>query len=138
MILNFSKAEFLKGMIITPGWYKASIKTFDAKPPKGATDSMNFKYTFAITIPGRPEDEKPEIEHIFNSKAKGFMIPFIVAITGKPAQTIMDEMTAGSLQFDTEACVGQIVQVKIENEPYEGRLTNKIKNFLNEKADLPF
>lgn len=137
-IITFNKADFLKGQPLTPGWYKAKITNFEQKTPKGGSDSLNYKPTFALTIPGRPADEMPEIEHTFNSKAIGMMIPFIAAKEGKTVQQILDGMTNGTYSFDTDSVIGIEMQIKVENEMYEGRLVNKIKGFLNINDTVPF
>ncbi len=137
MIVNFSKSQLLRGTILTPGWFKASIKSLEEKLSRDK-ESMNHKYTFAVVQPGRPDDERIDVEHIFNSKAMGRMIPFIVAMTGKKPQEIIDGLESGEFAFDTESVIGKELQVRIKNEEYEGNLQNRTEAWIGIDAEQPF
>lgn len=137
MIVKLTKADLMKGQTITQGWYKAQIINFVCKPPKNSNDSMNYIPTFKLED-GPHKDA--ELDRTFNSKAIGMMGPFIAAVEEKNLQDIMKAIGDGTLEFDTEASVGKKLQIKIINEPYEGRLVNKVEGFLpyNDNATVPF
>jgi len=132
MIIKLTKADLLKGQPITPKWYAAEIKKIEHKASRDAT-SLNYVYTFSI-----PDANDAEVDHYFNSKAPGMMAPFIAAILKKSLAEIIEGMESGTLDFDTDMPVGKRVMIEVKNEPYEGRLTNKIVGFLPEGAQTPF
>lgn len=132
MIIKLTKADLLKGQPIPPKWYEAEIKKIEHKASKDAT-SLNYVYTFSI-----PSANDAEIDHYFNSKAPGMMAPFIAAVLRKTLAEIIEGMESGTLDFDTDMPVGKKLMIDVRNEPYEGRLTNKIAAFLPEGAQTPF
>ncbi len=127
-IINLSKADLLGGEVIPPGWYKVEVLSMVVKPPKSGGDSLNYVPRFKIIAKGQPQDEM-ELNHTFNSQAIGRMAPFIAAIQERPLKKIVEELAGNSLQFDTDEAVGKKLQIQIKNEPYEGRMTNKVESF---------
>ena len=133
MIIKITKADLMKGKVLAPNWYKVSVVGVDVRHPKNAQDSLNYCYTFRFdSVDGY------ELEHIFNTKALGFMAPFIAAIRNTNLREIANAMSGDILEFDTDEPLGKLVQVKVTNEQWEGRLTNKIKDFLPANATVPF
>ena len=133
MIIKISKADLMKGKVLPPNWYRVSIVGADVRHPKQGQDSLNYCYTFRFdTVDGY------ELEHIFNTKALGFMAPFIAAVRNTNLAEIAASMNNETLEFDNEEPLGKVIQVKVTNEPWEGRLTNKIKDFLPANATVPF
>lgn len=133
-ILKFTKADLLKGQTIKPDWYKCEVMGIVLKTPKtGSGDSINYVVT--IKLPGL---DGQEMDHTFNSKAMGLMAPFIAACLGKKLKEITDALDQGVLDFDTDLQTGKKLQVKIKNEPWEGRMTNKAEDWLPEDAKVPF
>ena len=134
MKITITKADLLRGETINPGWYKAVIISFVAKPPKtGAGESMNYVPTFKL-----PDLDDRELPFTFNSKAIGRMGPMIAAVRDKPLTEIVAQMESGALDFDSDEAIGKQLYIHIVNEPYEGRLTNKIGSFLPITATPPF
>lgn len=128
-VLNLTVADMLKGSPITPGWYKCAVSKVEVKPSKDG-GSLNFITTFKL------EDKNgTEIENFFNSKAPGMMTPFIAASTNKTMQEMVD---GGALQVNTDDWMSYKLQVQVKNEPWEGRLTNKIGGYLAYNATIPF
>ncbi len=134
MKIQITKADLLRGETINPAWYKAEIISFVAKPPKtGAGDSMNYIPTFKL-----PDLDDRELPFTFNSKAIGRMGPMIAAIQDKSLTDVIKAMDAGTLDFDTDSAIGAKLWIHVINEPYEGRLTNKIDNFMSITSTPPF
>lgn len=132
MIIKLTAADLLKGQPIAPAWYDAEVVKNEHKTSKDGA-SLNYVYTFRIA-----SANNAEIEHYFNSKAPGMMTPFIAATLKKGVQEIISGMEDGSINFDTDVPLGKKYKIEVVNEPYEGRLTNKIKAFLPEGAAVPF
>jgi hypothetical protein len=134
MKIQITKADLLRGETINPGWYKAEIISFVAKQPKtGAGNSMNYVPTFKL-----PELDDRELPFTFNSQAIGRMGPMIAALRDKPLTDIVKALESGALDFDTDEAIGAKLYIHIVNEPYEGRLTNKVDNYLPITATIPF
>lgn len=132
MIIKLTKSDLLKGQPIPPKWYEATVRKVEHKPSKD-NQSLNYVYTFII-----PSADDAEIDHYFNSKALGMMAPFVSAVLKKSLAEIIESMENGSLDYDTDMPIGKKLMVEVKNEPYEGRLTNKIAAFLPEGAQTPF
>ena len=133
MKITITKADMMKGQTIPPAWYKVEVTNFVIKPPKSGGDSLNYVPTLKFeSLDGFTMD------HTFNSQAIGNMGPFIAAIQGKSVKTVLDEMKAGTLEFETDSAIGKKLQVKVKNEEYQGRLINKVDAFLPYDATVPF
>lgn len=133
MIIRLTKQDFMRGRSITPNWYPVTVVKFEAKHPKTGTDSMNYVYTVRF-----PTIDNFEIDHTFNTKALGFMCPFVAALRGQPVNEIMKSMEDGTMDFDTDEAIGKPLQAKVINETFEGRLINKIDGWLPHGASVPF
>jgi len=134
MKIAVTKADLLRGETINPGWYKAEIISFIAKAPKtGAGESMNYVPTFKL-----PDLDDRELPHTFNSKAIGRMGPMIAAVKDMPLTEIIKGLESGALEFDTDSAIGKKLYIHVVNETYEGRLVNKIDNFLSITSTVPF
>ena len=127
-IINFSKADLTSGEIISPGWYKVEVISLITKPPKTGGDSLNYVPRFRIIDKSKPQYEM-ELQHTFNTQALGRMAPFLAALMEKSIKTITEELNGNSLMFNTDDAIGKKLQIYIKNEPYEGRLVNKVENF---------
>lgn len=133
-IIKMNASDMMKGQPIAPGWYKAKIVKFEAKPSK-AGDSMNFIPTLEL------EDKfKTELDHYFSQKAIGTFTPFVAAARGIPMQQLIDEAAESGeeMEIDTDEFLGKQLQVEVVNDTYEGRLTNKMKAFLPYDAAISF
>lgn len=132
MKINLTAAALLQGEPITPGWYKAKITAYKSEQAKSGT-SVNHKFTFAI-----PKLKDQTVDHIFNSQYIAPIGGLIAALRGLTKEQILAEAEAGTLEFDGDDTLGQEVNVKIDNEDFQGRLMNRIQMFLHKDAQLPF
>ena len=133
MIIKLNKQDFTKGQVLAPNWYKASICKFEAKKPKAGGDSINYFFTFKLETP-----DLDEVRTTFNTQ---FLLPFtelVAALEGRNRKDLIKELEDGTLDFDTDECIGTKLQVKIENGTYEGKLQNEIKAYLPYDAAVPF
>jgi hypothetical protein len=99
-----------------------------SKAPKTGGDSLNYVPRFKIIAKGKPQDGM-ELNHTFNSQAIGRMAPFIAAILERPLKEISEGLAGNNLEFDTDDAVGKKLQIQIANEPYDGRMVNRVVNF---------
>ncbi len=119
-IINISKQDILRQQTLEPGWYKCKVS---AIVPKASKDKLSLNFETKFVLDG---DER-ELTTNFNSKAMGMAIPFVEAATG-------DKITE-EVSIDTDKLIGAKLTIKVENEPYDGRLVNKVTNFLPYDAD---
>lgn len=131
MIINVPKSDLLRGQPIQPGWYKAEVVEFKAAPSKDQ-QSMNYTPVFRLETPNQETAETN-----FNSKLLSMMGPYLAALDGVPLKNYLDAVN-GALVVDTEKHIGKKLQIKIKNEPWEGRLMNRIEAFLPYDAVVPF
>jgi len=120
-ILKISKQDVLRQQTLEPNWYPATCTKIEMKVSKDK-NSINAETTFTLDCDGR------DVKTYFNSKAMGMAIPFIEAVTGQ-------KLDAEDIEFDTDKLIGKIVQVKLVHDQFEGRLVNKIEDYLPIGAD---
>jgi hypothetical protein len=122
-IIGFDSRDILRSKIVKPSWYKVRInKVSEANSKKG--DSTNYLIDDAEIV---CDDETGDTEFAgvptpywnFNSKAKGFMIPFFEAISG-------EKIEAGTRMQWNNALEGKEIAVQIVNEMFEGRPVNRM------------
>jgi hypothetical protein len=131
MIIQISKADLLKGRVLPPTWYKMKVMSFESKP---TADKTSVNYIFNLSLPDQDDQEIPQL---FNSKALGFMAPFLCAVFKKNLIEMNEQMVSGSFNFDPDETLGKMVFGLVKNEEYQGRILNKIENFLSEEK-VPF
>jgi len=127
-IIKFNASDMLSGDLIPAGWYKAEIVGFVPEPAKKDPSSTNYVPTFKLINKGQATDGR-EIKTWFNSKLIGMMAPMISAIEEKPLRKIVEEMDNGTFDFDTDSAIGKKLQIKVKNEPYEGKMGHKVDGF---------
>ena len=110
--------DLKKGLMVEAGLYKSEIVDYKQEPTKDG-QSTNHVFTFNLE-----NDDKSVITSRFNSKAMGYVRPFLAAIAGKSEQEWLEETAkrlkeAGlaTLPFDGDKCVGKKVGVKVVNSP---------------------
>lgn len=139
MELGFSKGDLLAGQPITPGWYKGSVKSEEIVNRDGVID---YKITLDFDDTLLKADER-FVDHTFFTcltKGKGFLVPFIAAILNKNVKEIVDAMESGtpmSFAFGESQNVGKKIQFLVSNETYQGRIQNRVQNFLPYNAEPP-
>lgn len=136
MKITISKSDLLRGETITPGWYEAIVEKVVVAAPKSGGDSLNFTPFYKIpSLDNRELKGNPP----FNSQAMSNMAPFVAAIRKVNLKEVIDGLKADQgLDFDTDEATGAKIQIKIVNEPYNGRMTNKVDGFLPTGVQPPF
>jgi len=132
--ITIPKSVLAAGNPLPTGWQQFTI----GKPyTKASKDGMSMNYWVPLVFDNDASGR--EIEHLFNSKGieKGFMNPFIAAITNKTLQEISEGLETGTLEFDLEALEGTKILGKVYHTEFEGRIQSKIENFAN-PAKVPF
>lgn len=133
MRIVFSQEDLLKGQLHDTGWQKGEITFATAKQSKDK-GSMNYEYGLKYSTTSGNERE---IKSQFNSKAIGFMKPFLAALASLSVKDFetkaIEQVRAGKevgIDWD-EKLIGQKLQFKIENKPREdnGQLTSKVTEF---------
>jgi len=125
-IIKITANDILRGQPLDPDWYKARVADVNMKQSSKG-DSTNIVITFEIEKDGRTMD------HYFNSKAMGFMVPFLSVINGT-AQIKAAAAARQDLQIDTSELVNKKLQIRLEMDTYQGNLKNKIVDFLPYEA----
>lgn len=132
-IIEFSKKDILRGVILDPAWYRCRIDETGEKLSK-AGDSTNYLISATVIRNADNGDEgndkKPiagvPIDWNFNSKAIGFMVGFFEAL----GQTVEP-----GKRFDLDATVGEVIDMRIENDMWEGRPKNQVNHFYRVPRD---
>lgn len=119
------KSDLAKSLPIETKWHEFEVGKPYAKPSK---DSGSVNYNVPHKLVG--DSNEREIIHNFNSKALGMMNTWIAAITNKTVQEVLDAITGGVLNFDLEQAEGKRVMGKVEQQIYEGRIINKIVDWV--------
>lgn len=137
MIIKVDKSVLMKGQPITPGWYKG-------KTHKPTSEIVGDKVNLGITLTFEDQmlsaDER-SVDHTFYNalnKGVGFLVPYIAAILRKPIKEIADGLGKDeAFDFDFDLTGEKDIQFKLTNEPYQGRLVNKIEAWLPYDAEPP-
>ncbi len=125
-IIEFTQKDILRGTILDPSWYRVKIDETGEKLSK-AGDSTNYLMSGTVIRNADNGDEGNDKKHIagvpidwnFNSKAIGFMVGFFEAL----GQTVEE-----GKRFDLDATVGEVIDIFIENDNYEGRTINRVNH----------
>lgn len=120
--IQFTEKDLKRGIIVTPAWYRVKIDETGEKLSK-AGDSTNYLISGTILRNADNGDEKfagVPIDWNFNSKAIGFMKGFFEALG--------HEVTTDK-RFDTSQAEGEIIDMRIDNDMYEGRPKNQVNHF---------
>lgn len=120
-IIEFKEKDLLRGKVVTSDWYRVRIDSIGQKP---SSDGGSINYPVESTIiknatNGATDFQGVPIDWNFNSKAIGFAVGFFEAF-GVTAE-------AGK-RYDFDACVGQELDVFVENDLYQGRVVNKVNH----------
>lgn len=123
-IIQFSDRDLLRGKIVTPAWYRVKIETIGEASAKPSDKSPSTNYPVEGTILHNADNGDKEFSGIpldwnFNSKAIGFAVGFLAAFGV--------EVTSGT-RFDLKSAEGKELDVFVENDTYQNRLTNRINH----------
>ena len=121
-MIEFSKKDILRGKVVDPAWYRLRITSTDEAQSK---DQKSTNYPIEAEILYNADNGDTTFAGVpvmwmFNSKAMGFMVGFIKALTG-------EEPTEGS-RFRLEDAVGMELDVFVENKEYEGNIRNQVNH----------
>ena len=117
-MLDFAETDIKRGVILPADWYKFKIESYRSELSK-AGDSTNYIYELVSQNANEKFNNIP-ITHRFNSKAKGFMIPFLDACGAnvKPGT-----------KYDPNNCVGKAIQAYARVGEYNGNPKNELTQF---------
>jgi hypothetical protein len=120
MFIEFSEKDILRGKLIEPAFYRATIENVEEALSKNG-DSTNWILTGTIKFNADNGSKDfagvPTPYWNFNSKAPGFFIGMLGALGIDPQPGV---------RYDPKALIGKEVDVFISNELYEGRMINRI------------
>jgi hypothetical protein len=124
--ISFSEKDLLFGKLVTPGWYRVKVDNVSSVPSKdgGSTNypvegtilfnaDTGDKEFAGIPLPGIPT-------WFFNSKAMGNARGFIESLGVKDIKA--------SERYDLESAVGKEIDVFVENNEYQGRISNRVNH----------
>ena len=124
MIITVNPEDLAKNVPLDSDWYEATILKMIVKASSDNT-STNFIPTVKIKKDGR------ELDHYFNSKALGMTEAFAAVVLNKP----VSELRKTGYSFEPDNIVNIPCKVHLVQEPYQGRINNKIDNWLPAGAD---
>jgi hypothetical protein len=119
--ISFDANDINRGKIVEPGNYVLEIGDLTEATSKNG-DSTNWVFENSKIIQnadnGSVDFAGVPMAIRFNSKAKGFMIGFLAALSGEDVQP--------GARYELKQAEGKKIIAKIVNEAYEGRIINKI------------
>lgn len=122
-MVEFSERDLLRGKIVEPAWYRVHIDEIDAEGQLSKDQkSTNYNVEATILFNGDTGDTTfrgVPLTWNFNSKAMGFSRGLFEALGV--------ELRAGE-RYRLEAAQGREVDVYVKNEPYQGRILNKVNH----------
>lgn len=127
-IVTFSEEDILRNKIVTPGWYTVRVTRVGTKPAKGDNPDTTTIWPIDGTIIRNAENGSEEFSGVptpagwnfnDNPKARGFIVGFFNSLGAevKPGKAM-----------ELAAAEGRELDVFIENDTYEGRITNRINH----------
>lgn len=123
-IVTFSDRDLMRGKILPPGWYRVIINGIGESPAKASEKGPSTNYPVEATVKFNGDDGSTEFAGVpldwnFNSKAIGFAVGFL--------QAFGVEVKAGT-RFDLKSAEGKEVDIFVENDTYQNRLTNRVNH----------
>ena len=116
--LDFDEADIKRGTILPSDWYTFDVTSYRSEVSK-AGDSTNFVFEFTSKASDEKFNNVP-VTHRFNTKAKGYIRPFLEACGAK--------VEAGK-QYDLNSCVGKTVRAYNRVGEYNGNPKNELTQF---------
>lgn len=124
MIIKISPDELAKNQALEPEWYKGQVVAFEAK---SSADGKSTNYIPTVKI----EKDGRQLDYYFNSKALGMMEAFAAVVN----EVSVADIRKTGVEVDSEKAIGKKVKVHLIQEPYQGRINNKIDNWLPYDSD---
>lgn len=117
-VISVTQKDLLRSKVIKPAWYRAKVERVGEQPAK--TDgSTTYPVEAVITQDG--DFKGVPLNWTFSEKAPGFAIKFIEACGGK--------IGPEGGKFDLGKAAGKELKVYVDNELYEGRMVNRVKDY---------
>ena len=117
-VLDFTETDIKRGVILPSDWYKFDIMSYRKELAK-AGDSTNYIFELVSKSSNEKFNSVP-ITQRFNSKAKGFMIPFIEACGAT---------VAAGKKYDPNNCVSKTIEAFARVGEYNGNPKNELTQF---------
>lgn len=116
-IIQFSKRDLLRSTVVVPAWYRCKIENVGEKL---ANDGGSTNYPVEATIIRNADNGDEKFKDVpldwnFNSKALGFIAPFIEALGETPAE---------NKRFELGEAKGAEIDIFVGNKVYNGRTLN--------------
>jgi hypothetical protein len=123
-VVSFGERDILRGIVITPGWYRVRINNVGEAPAKASDKGPSTNYPVEGTVLFNGDNGDVQFANIpvdwnFNSKAISFAIGFLKAFGV--------EVKAG-MRFDLKSAEGKELDIFIENDTWQGRLVNRVNH----------
>lgn len=122
-MIEFSKKDILRGKLLDPAWYRVKVTEIGEGTPSKDQKSTNYTAEAEVLYNADNGDASfagVPVNWMFNSKAMGFAVGFIKALTG-------EEPKEGS-RFRLEDAVGMEIEVFIDNKEWEGNISNRVQH----------
>ena len=124
--LDFIESDIKRSVTLPAGWYSFVVRSFRAELSK-AGDSTNYIFEL-VSQNSNDKFNNVLITHRFNSKAKGFMIPFLEACDERPKRRWWQRL-APSEQHNPKDCVDKIIRAYARVGEYNGKRRNELTQF---------
>lgn len=123
-IVTYSNRDLLRGITVTPAWYRMKIESIGESPAKASDKGPSTNYPVEGTIlfngdNGDTQFSGVPVDWNFNSKAIGFSVGFL--------QSFGVEVKAGT-RFDLKSAEGLELDVFVENDTWQGRMVNRVNH----------
>lgn len=130
-IVQYSKKDLLRGIVVDPGWYRVVIDTVGEWTPSKDGNSNNMIIEGTIQFNADNGDKKFAETPIggigswsFNTKAMGFSLGLVKALAKQVGLDPADIKADTRLEFSEFE--GKSLDVFVENDTYEGTIKNKV------------
>lgn len=120
-IISFTKKDMLRGVNVTPAWYRVRIDSVGEAPSK---DGGSTNYPVEGTIIKNADDGSEEFAGVpldwnFNSKAIGFARGFL--------ESFGVQLEEGK-RFELKNAEGKEIDIFVEHGEWQGRVTNRVNH----------
>ncbi len=123
-VVEFSNRDLLRGVVVTPAWYRVRIESVGEAPAKASEKGPSTNYPVEGTIlfngdTGDKEFVNVPLDWNFNSKAIGFAVGFL--------QAFGVDVKAGT-RFDLKSAEGREIDIFVENDNWQNRMVNRVNH----------
>lgn len=126
--IKVSAQEIKKGLPLEAKWYGATIKEMKIEPTKDKT-GLNNNLTIVV------DDGTPEGREITGNVFKADLKAVWEAALSTEENRFEIPLD-GSYEFDTDDIAGKHINVRVENEIYQGRPVPKVKGYIPGHIDV--